>query len=347
MNDRPDIRLADEGLAIVTPRTPAKGQFTIIDTLRFSTQEMAFPGSFECVTPDEMASKVTAWLRQIFGFGYVVALDKGRDFYLWSYCIGDTKAPLGHFSFGGHRQRGTISFYLTGLGCTHASEGWEQRLFAELSRHQDQGIAAHLTRIDIAYDDTAGLLNPRQCVPLLRSGGFDRFSNRPHVQQFGDWLGDDPRDKGLTFNLGTRHASQLLRVYEKNKQLGINDMTWNRTEVQFSAHARILPLDMLLDPSAYFLAAYPCFSEVFGHLADTVFKQTEKKQKTAKATLEHLEHYAAIQVGALLNALIGLGRTPEQVVHGLRSWTNKLPRRLEAITPLIDPSPGCVEWSPA
>jgi phage replication initiation protein len=360
MPERLDIRLTDDGLAILSPRLPAKGQSTIIDTLRFSTNEIAFDGYESCVTPDEMASKVIAWLRPILGFSEAHALDKGRDFFLFSYVLGDIKAPLGHFSFGGSRQKGAVSIYLTGQGCTHAQEGWEKRLHDAITDHQVLGVSAHITRIDIAYDDTTGLLNPRDCVPLLKSGGFDRFGNRPHVQQFGDWLESDPRDKGLTFNLGTRHGSQLLRVYEKDKQLktqyaqaferigGSLNMPacWNRVEVQFSRHARILPLDMLLDPTAYFLAAYPCFERLFSDEIKAGLKHTEKKQLVATVTIGHVVHYARQQAGRAINLLFGLGMSATEIADTLREQMGRLPSRIDAITPTLNATPGSVGWSP-
>jgi phage replication initiation protein len=178
-------------------------------------------------------------------------------------------------------------------------------------------------------------------VQILHDGGWDRYGNRPHVQQFGDWLSNDPRDKGLTFNLGTRHASQLLRVYEKAKQLNIDGLTWNRAEVQYSNHARVLPLDMLIDPSSYFLASYPAFVVLFGDLHQACLKTTEKKQRAAKATLDHLVRHGALQVGRLFNALAGLGWSSERIVQEMSAWTDALPKRLEAIAP----NTGMGVWS--
>lgn len=331
----PTLVLDGRDLKILTTRLPVPGQFTSVDSLRFTTKERAFDPNLQCITEDEMFSRLTPVLKKVFGFTNFEKQDKGRDFYLWSWVIGDKKCQLGAISFGGFSQRGTLSIYLTGQGCLHAAPGWEQRLYDLLQTHKEEGYGPSITRIDIAHDDLEGLHNPRSCTDIYHAGGFDRLHNRPLVNQAGNWLGDDPNNKGLTFYVGTRHSSQLLRVYEKGKQLGDKESPWNRVEVQFSSHDRILPLDMLIKPDEFFIGAYPIFQTWFGEWSQLV-QRTELKQKSAEITLDDLVFHASRCYGALVNVLKGIGQTSDQIITALIGdiEPDKFPRRLAAIVPV-------------
>lgn len=330
----PAIVLDGRELKMVSCRTPAPGHFTHVDSLRFTTKELAFDPLRQCVTEFDFMESMSHFLKSVFGFTTFERQDKGRDFYLWTFLIGDKTCQLGAVSFGGDSQRGTVSVYLTGMGCLHALEGWEQRLYQVLNEHKENGYGPALTRCDIAHDDITGTINPRQCVPVYQEGGFDRLHNRPLASQAGNWIGDDPNGKGLTFYVGTRHSSQLLRVYEKGKQLGDSESKWCRAEVQFSSHDRILPLEMLTHPDEYFVAAYPVFSSWFGYWSKLPEK-TLIKQKSAEIILEALEHFAALSYGKLVNVWKGLGLTGEEIVSKMTKGLDAadFPRRLAALVP--------------
>lgn len=330
----PMVVLDGRDLKVLTFRQPVDGHFSHIDSLRFTTKELAFDPLRQCVTEFEFMDSMRHFLKSVFGFETITRQDKGRDFYLWTFLIGDKKCQLGAVSFGGDSQRGTVSVYLTGMGCLHAASGWEKRLYDVLNDHKIKGFGPSLTRCDIAHDDMAGIINPRHCPELYQSGGFDRLHNRPLASQAGNWIGDDPNKKGLTFYVGTRHSSQLLRVYEKGRQLGDTESEWTRIEVQFSSHDRILPLEMLIQPDEFFIAAYPVFTVWFGHWSKLPAK-TEIKKKSVEIILESLEFYAAQSYGKLLNVWRGLGMSSEEIVQKMTKGLdmNSFPRRLAALVP--------------
>lgn len=336
---QPVVVLDGRELKIVTVRSPADGHFSHVDSLRFTTKELAFDPLRQCITEFDFIDAMRHFLKTVFGFTTFEAQDKGRDFYLWTFLIGDKKCQLGAVSFGGDSQRGTVSVYLTGMGCLHALDGWEKRLYQVLNEHKEKGYGPCLTRCDIAHDDIAGTINPRQCPEVYQAGGFDRLHNRPLASQAGNWIGDDPNQKGLTFYVGTRHSSQLLRVYEKGKQLGDVESEWSRVEVQFSSHDRILPLEMLIQPDEFLVAAYPVFAEWFGHWSKLPEKTTIKK-KSAEIVLEVLEYYAATSYGKLVNVWKRIGLTPEQIVSKMTAGldANQMPRRLSALVPIVQAS---------
>ncbi|OYY94264.1 MAG: hypothetical protein B7Y41_08070 [Hydrogenophilales bacterium 28-61-23] len=333
--DAPPVVVRDgRDLKIQTTRFPAPGHFTSVDSLRFTTKERCFDRDLTCVSEDHTFDAIKPVLAQVFGFRNFTKQEKGRDFYEWTWVIGDKECQLGAVSFGGYSQRGTVSIYLTGQGCMHADAGWEQRLYELLKQHREDGFGPSLTRIDIAHDDLEGKHNPRSCLDIYQAGGFDRLHNRPLVNQAGNWLGDDPKNKGLTFYVGTRYSSQLLRVYEKGKQLGDKESPWNRVEVQFSSHDRVLPLEMLIKPDEFFMGAYPVFQVWFGEWS-TLMQRTELKQKTAEITLDDLVYHASRCYGALVNVMKGIGQTSEQIIASLIGETppDKFPRRLAQIVP--------------
>lgn len=331
----PLVVLDGRDLKLVTSRCPVDGHFSHIDSLRFTTKELAFDPFLRCVTEFDFMDSMRHFFRSVFGFEAFMRADKGRDFYLFTFIIGDGNCQLGAVSFGGEKQRGTVSVYLTGMGCLHAADGWEKRLYAVLNDHKISGYGPSLTRCDIAHDDLAGKINPRHCPGIYLAGGFDRYSNRPLASQAGHWIADDPKGKGLTFYVGTRHSSQLLRVYEKGKQLGDSSSTWARVEVQFSSHDRVLPLDMLIRPDEFFVAAYPVFSSWFGHWQKLPAK-TVIKRKSAQIVLEVLEFYACQSYGKLVNVWRGLGLSASEIVGKMTAGIDPeaVPRRLAVMVPV-------------
>ncbi|MDO7293926.1 replication initiation factor domain-containing protein, partial [Acinetobacter baumannii] len=60
--------------------------------------------------------------------------------------------------------------------------------------------------------------------------------------------------------VGARESGKMLRLYEKGRAEGDPNDNWQRAEVEFKSIDRVLPFDMLLAPSEYFIASYPCFA---------------------------------------------------------------------------------------
>ena len=88
-------------------------------------------------------------------------------------------------------------------------------------------------------------------------GGFQNGNRAPNVEHKGNWK--RPNGRGRTLNIGSRESGMYLRLYEKGRAEGDPDDNWQRAEVEFKSRDRILPFTMLLSPSEYFIAAYPCF----------------------------------------------------------------------------------------
>jgi phage replication initiation protein len=103
-------------------------------------------------------------------------------------------------------------------------------------------------------------------------------------------------------------------VYEKGIQLGAKygdeGYRWNRWEVELRAKDRELPLEVLIDPSSYFLGAYDCLREVYDHVTgggeSPLAVRIKTKVRAAVITLTRAIEHARLQYGPLVNLLMRL-----------------------------------------
>lgn len=258
-------------------------------------------------------------LMSIFGKKYHITkqFQKGRNFYQYSFDIGE---GLGFVCIGG--QRNTVSITVSGNGLSMAQNGWEFQLFKFLENAQ----RGKITRIDLAHDDIKGeYLNVYELDKLESAGGFHCGGARSSVRHDGNWKYKDPNNQGLTLYVGNRTSGKMMRAYEKGKQLGEANSKWTRVEVEYKSADRNIPFDVLLNPSAYFMGAYPCFETLFQ------FETSEKiktKKKTVEVTLEHSFEVIKKQFGkyfAYFKKVLPLEEVIERVRH---DDENIIPSRL-------------------
>ena len=258
-------------------------------------------------------------LMSIFGKKYHITkqFQKGRNFYQYSFDIGE---GLGFVCIGG--QRNTVSITVSGNGLSMAQNGWEFQLFKFLENAQ----RGKITRNDLAHDDIKGeYLNVYELDKLESAGGFHCGGARSSVRHDGNWKYKDPNNQGLTLYVGNRTSGKMMRAYEKGKQLGEVNSKWTRVEVEYKSADRNIPFDVLLNPSAYFMGAYPCFETLFQ------FETSEKiktKRKTVEVTLEHSFEVIKKQFGkyfAYFKKVLPLEEVIERVRH---DDENIIPSRL-------------------
>ncbi len=262
---------------------------------------------------------LTPSLMSIFGKKYHITkqFQKGRNFYQYSFDIGE---GLGFVCIGG--QRNTVSITVSGNGLSMAQNGWEFQLFKFLENAQ----RGKITRIDLAHDDIKGeYLNIYELDKLESAGGFHCGGARSSVRHDGNWKYKDPSNQGLTLYVGNRTSGKMMRAYEKGKQLGESNSKWTRVEVEYKSADRNIPFDVLLNPSAYFMGAYPCFETLFQ------FETSEKiktKRKTVELTLDHSFEVIKKQFGkyfAYFKKVLPLEEVIERVRH---DDENIIPSRL-------------------
>ena len=318
------------GAKQVQCRLPADNEIAVIDWVNFTDSCATLNHKFVNAIKDDqiineaelnfaMALEIEKHIEHIFGLQLTLA-DKGKkNMYQSSFEIGD---KCGFVCVGG--QRNTYLVMLSGRGCSMAKEGWEQRLYTFLTTVATRG---KLTRIDIAHDDFDGTkINLDWGNMMDGMGGFQNGNRPPNVEHKGNWK--RPNGRGRTLNIGSRESGMYLRLYEKGRAEGDPDDNWQRAEVEFKSRDRILPFTMLLSPSEYFIAAYPCFQMLSEDIQPERI-ETMKKAATinAHAALEIIKK----QYGKYINVFKQVFE-PEELIN-IISCSDPLayPKRLDHV----------------
>jgi len=236
---------------------------------------------------------LAARLAEFSGFSFGEMRERGRDYYAHTATIwNDNGREVGSVSGGGEHQRGTFCFTLKGEACTYGAEGWERAAYDFF-----QALDAKITRVDLCRDFFDGEKGGVDFVREgYRAGLFDYRNRRPSCEQAGDW----EHSQGRTWYVGKRESGKLFRAYEKGHQLGDMASSWWRAEVELRSHQRIIPLETLIRPAAFFAGAYQFCAELLEGVppvtVPTVHKQAEASverclrwiEKTVAPALVHI-----------------------------------------------------------
>ncbi|ELW79450.1 replication initiation factor [Acinetobacter sp. WC-743] len=315
------------GVKPVQCRLPADNEIAVVDWVNFTfgieTISHNLLDDDECISDEQRWSSAVELfnenLEYIFGFTTTSKNNSGRNFYKESYVLGEN---MGLLCIGG--QRNTILIMINGKGCAFAKEGWERRLYTFLSNYAER---AKLTRVDLAHDDFDGTkINVDWGDQQDNLGGFQLGNRAPNVEHKGNWK--RPNGKGRTLNIGSRQSGKYLRLYEKGRAEGDPDDNWQRAEVEFKSVDRILPYDILLAPSEYFIASYPCFLFLAEDKQPARIETIVKTAKiNAKTAIENLKH----QYGKYINIFKQVFE-PDELIN-LISCSDPLayPKRLDHV----------------
>ena len=194
----------------------------------------------------------------------------------------------------------TMRIELTGEGCT----AYEGRDLAAGSAHAQRWVLlkaklescdGRLARLDVAADDFTGQHSVASAIEMWKGGKFDNRGQRPKAQHIDD-MGSNA---GCTFNIGSRTSEKMLRVYEKDKQLGDVGGLRVRWEVEFHASTRKpLDLDSLRDPESFFRGAYPVLAFIEASMA-----RFESVGASRDACMKSLFRHVRRQYGKSFNFL--------------------------------------------
>ncbi len=303
----------------VAVRVPCGDQVAMIDTLRFTVSEQTFckTAGRQLVGDDEFVFEASEVLTGIFGFGVTKDLHVRRDFYLGAWELGD---GYGYVAIGGSSQRGTMLVNLTGQGCLAAKAGWEGRLYDFLAH---TAARPTITRVDLAHDCMEGEYTVDQADQWYDDGLFTVSGRAPSHEHRGDWR--NPSGKGRSLYVGRRKNGKMCRVYEKGMEQGDETSPWVRFEVEVRNDKRVIPLDVLLDPSGYFVGAYPCL-RFFQN--ERTPQRIEVKQKAAEINVDASLKNILISYGkyaAVLRPLMG----DEAFLEAITSKSGEWPMRLK------------------
>lgn len=324
---RTHMILTNHGVKHVEYRMPAENEIAVIDWVNFTfgieTMGDKYWQEDEYILDTHRYTaaidSLEADLEHIFGFTTSSCRNSGLNFYQQSYVLGE---DFGFICIGG--QRNTVLIMINGRGCNFAKSGWELRLYNFLVTKAKR---PKLTRVDIAHDDFEGKHISVDWGNMQDGlGGFQLGNRAPNIEHKGNWR--RPNGKGRTLCIGSRDSGKYLRLYEKGRAEGDPNDNWQRAEVEFKSIDRVLPFDMLLAPSEFFIAAYPCFRDLAQHLQperiETISKTAQINFQTA---IENLKH----QYGKYINIFKEVFE-PEELIN-LISCSDPLayPKRLDHV----------------
>ena len=308
-----------------TIKRPINGQVAIIDWLNITFDISTINEKYRRTHEDDdqymalcqaAVADFAPILARIFGKKYsaISQNQNGANFYKYSFNFGEN---YGKICIGG--QRDTVLVMLNGTGCSLAPKGWEYFMHLFLSRLDEKTQKPKITRIDLAHDDLKGEYLDVHVLDQLETDDLFHCGGAPHsVSHAGEWKHGDPNDMGLTLNIGKRSSGKYARFYEKGKQLGDKGgeySRWVRAEVEFKANDRFIPFDVLKDPSAYFMGAYPVFADLFDYERINKF---EIIQKTAEITLQHSFDWLKTQGGKYFS-YYSTFMSPEEILEMIKS----------------------------
>lgn len=258
--------------------------------------------TFPFAPSQETIIELVKYFRLFLGemFGLLEQRRGGLHGYKTSFEIGKTG---GLFAYGG--QRGTALVSLPGSTCALIQD-WASayHLFHEV-------LKGRITRWDGAVDMFDGIPSVDDAVKFYLSGQFNAGGNKASCSQQGNWIEND--GSGRTFYVGKRKNGKLLRVYEKGKQLGDESSPWVRWELELHNRDRIIPWEVLLEPGKYLAASYACMAWV-----SEIQERIRTTQKTTTISYEHLSHYAQQAYGKLINVMLEVEGSAENVVERLK-----------------------------
>lgn len=221
---------------------------------------------------------------------------------------------IGVLAWGGASQNGRLMLSLSGVG-TALIEEWE------LMHEWIASCGAHITRIDLAVDFLEGEYTIEQALLDYQNGSFKAAAGGGNPS--AKFIHDLGSNEGKTLYIGKRENGKMVRLYEKGKQLGDKLSQWLRAEAELHNKDRIIPLDVLLNPTEYWCGVNP----VFQGLIHAAAAQIKTVKKVLETTLSSLSHYASVGYGKLINSLMMLTNdNHEEVINFLIQ--DGVPRRL-------------------
>ena len=299
----------------------ADGAF--IDTLSVTFGESSLrpfsDGILVLVCDEDYIFVASQVFHDIFGFGITRRGNgSGNRRYHGFWLLEADGVQYGSVHFGG--QNGTMLLELNGHGCEAARNGWEGRLYSFLKTANRPKI----TRIDIAADFFNNEITPDTAFEAWSCGKFT-VRQRPICECYGpDWVCGT--NNGKTFYVGGKESAKRVRVYDKAKQLGDKTSNWTRFEIQFRGNRDLLlELEMLVWPGQYFGGAYPICEE----LVQVRVSRRPSTVMRCQLTFDSAVNHGANQVGRLVNLLVGLGKTSDEIVEMLRNKQGAFPVRLQ------------------
>ncbi len=307
-------------------RMPAVNEICVIDWLSITMKQDVFKSSkserAEGIEKENIIiDDISIVLKDIFGFGVEFENRNGKNYYKRSF---DLEHKSGYVAIGG--QNDTVMIAINGTGCTYGHIGWEKHLYDWLVKFAPN---AKITRVDLCHDDLEGAYTSVDYFfKEYTKGGFKTGGRSPNIENKGNWY--KPTGKGRTLEIGSRSSGKFCRIYEKGKHLGDKTSDWTRTEMEYKSSGFYIGFGVLLNPSDYFLSAYPCFDVIKTKNNPQTF---ERKEVTNLITFESMLNNLKKQYGNTISFFRDVYQDDQKLLDILTDIEKKsVPKRLDILT---------------
>lgn len=197
----------------------------------------------------------------------------------------DCDQPCGKIAFGGNND--TLCISISGSGCPFIGSH-------DLLAKNLHDLDAHITRVDLAFDDYEGeYLDINFLAHLAKTDYFTSDNGKRPAIKFVDDLG---RLAGCTLYVG-RKGDRELCIYEKGKQLQDARSRWIRCEVRLWSKNKKIPLSVLTNGGAFMRGAYPGLSSFLPVQGSVRCKTTRAE---SAATVQAEDQYIKNTIGRTL-----------------------------------------------
>lgn len=177
-------------------------------------------------------------------------------------------------------------------------------------------LQARITRVDICKDFFLGEYTIEQALDDYEKGRFrSRGAGRNPSKKYIESSSPDGND-GRTLYVGKRENGKLIRVYEKGLQMGLKKSEfakWVRVEFEIHNTDREIPWEVIVNPGPYLAGSCEAMGFISG-------EQSRVKTITAKigSTFYKAVESARLQYGLLINTMLDMGLSDQQIVGRLR-----------------------------
>lgn len=307
-----------------SPRTVIRGEsdhsqrLAIIDWLRFTF----LPSSSMLDAMEQLKRYFALWFPLPCNF---IPNDKGMHGYKSSYDVMIWKdaqmISVAKVAMGGNSTGNTMMVDLSGKGCALVSD-W-RAVYATM-----QDLDARITRADTALDLMEGFTLD-QFDDLYRAGEFNCGGRIPTRRYIEGGHSGDLHAHGRTMYLGKKANGKELCIYEKGKQMGDPDSEWLRIEIRFGNRDRVIPHEIVLDPTRFFAGGFVALEDLVNSIAEKI--KTEQRDiviEERTIVLKRLTHYLIASYGKTLYQLAKEMNYDYQALYEMLR-VKGVPRRLE------------------
>jgi len=250
-------------------------------------------------------------------FGY----ESSHDVMVW---VNGEMLRIAVIAAGGSQTGNTMMLDMSGQGCSVVTD-W-QAVYASL-----QDLDARITRADTALDLMEGF-TLEQFDDLYFAGEFNCGGRIPTRRYVEGGNSHDAGCHGRTLYLGKKVNGKELCIYEKGKQLGNPESEWLRIEIRFGNRDRVIPHDIVLEPTKYFAGGFVALADLVDSIAQKI--RTDRKEIVVEErtiVLKRLTHFLVAAYGKTIYQLSQeLNRDYQALAELL--CVEGVPRRLEKST---------------